>query len=296
MFLERKILAKVHGDCEALRQFNAICGLADLKEAIETFGPDSPATLLQPDLSQTDPDDVFSSIPYEKGHTLLAFLEQSVGGPLAFDPFFKVYIKTFAYKSITSDDFIECFQRHFPQISIDWKAWLHMPGPPPSVPCYDRSLMVPCEDLINQVILLANENENSCSSRFDSLSLDQKLVFLDLLSQRIPQLSPDETVKILVLLESSFKLATEENVEICLRWYLLALRSGYTASSVPTAALRFITLHGRMKYNRPIYREFYKLGGEFRQAAIETFYKNRPFYHPIAAAMIEKDLSEPKKR
>ena len=83
---------------------------------------------------------------------------------------------------------------------------------------------------------------------------------------------------------------SEGNVEICLRWFLLALRAGYTASSVPSAALAFITQHGRMKYNRPIYREFYKLGGEFRQQAIETFLKNRQFYHPIAAAMIEKDL------
>jgi hypothetical protein len=72
--------------------------------------------------------------------------------------------------------------------------------------------------------------------------------------------------------------------------YACTLRSGYTNSSVPEAALSFITQHGRMKYNRPIYREFYKLSGEFRQLAIETFQKHFNFYHPIASAMIQKDL------
>lgn len=288
MFLERKILAAVHGDNESLRQFNAICGLADLKEAIEQFGPDSPATLLVPDLSATDPDDVFSSIPYEKGHTFLAFLEELVGGHEAFSGFFRDYISRFAYKSITSDDFIVCFKDHFPSIAVNWQAWLHTPGAPPQVPKYDRSLMVPCELLVESVLTLSADQVLPLS-QFSQLSLDQKVVFLDLLSQRL-LLNSKVHPAILRQLEFGFGLADEKNVEICLRWYLLALRTGYTDSPVPAAALLFIAQHGRMKYNRPIYREFYKLGGQFRQKAIETFHLNRPFYHPIAAAMIEKDL------
>jgi hypothetical protein len=300
MFLERKILALVHGNNEALRQFNAICGLADLKEAIEQFGADSSATLLVPDLTSTDPDDVFSSIPYEKGHTFLAFLEELVGGPTVFEPFFQYYISQFAYKSITSDDFVTAFHSHFPQVEVDWKAWLHTPGAPPQIPNYDRSLMVPCENLVESLLI---KSDQVASNEFLQLSLDQKVVFLDLLSQRLAQSKEGEgegegdqqSIKskipsILNQLETEFKLSQETNVEICLRWYLLALRSGYTNSSVPAAALSFITQHGRMKYNRPIYREFYKLGGEFRQLAIETFQKHFNFYHPIASAMIQKDL------
>jgi hypothetical protein len=299
MFLERKILAKVHGDNEPLRHFNAICGLADLKEALQVFGPLSEATKLVPDLSQTDPDDVFSSIPYEKGHTLLAVLEETVGGPKVFQTFFKSYIKTFAYKSITSQDFISAFQAHFPKISFNWNEWLNMPGSPPSTPNYDRSLMTPCEQLVSKFLSSLQsksddenqENSSALSCAFAQFSLDQKLVFLDLLALKLPSLSENISQRALNLLEGpTFGLGGERNVEICLRWFLLALRAGYTASQVPSAALLFITQHGRMKYNRPIYRELYKLGGEFRQAAIETFYNNRPFYHPIAAAMIEKDL------
>ena len=293
MFLERKILARVHGDNEPLRQFNAIQGLADLKEAIEQFGQDSPATLLVPDLTSTDPDDVFSSIPYEKGHTFLAFLEQLVGGPSAFEPFFRDYISQFAYKSITSDDFRSLFTKHFPTTPVDWNTWLNHPGHPPAIPNYDRTLMIPCETLVQQVFIEPTAQSSAHSHQFSQLNLDQKLVFLDLLSQRISSIvseSKAQADNVLTLLENDFKLNQETNVEICLRWYLLALRAGFTSTSVPGSALTFITQHGRMKYNRPIYREMYKLGGEFRERAIETYKANRQFYHPIAAAMIEKDL------
>lgn len=288
MFLERKILARVHGNNEPLRQFNAICGLADLKEAIEQFGQDSPATLLVPDLTATDPDDVFSSIPYEKGHTFLAFLEVLVGGPAAFEPFFVDYVKRFAYRSITSDDFMALFAEHFPTTHVDWNTWLHCPGHPPNIPDYDRSLMTPCEELVKQVFIETSDQAAAHSRQFSQLNLDQKLVFLDLLSQSLP--GNADPLSVLELLEKDFALKQETNVEICLRWYLLALRAKFTSSSVPEAALLFITQHGRMKYNRPIYRELYKLDGEFRERAISTYQANRQFYHPIAAAMIEKDL------
>lgn len=38
-------------------------------------------TKLVPDLKDCDPDDAFNSIPYEKGHTFLFYLENLLGGP-----------------------------------------------------------------------------------------------------------------------------------------------------------------------------------------------------------------------
>ena len=37
-------------------------------------------TKLVPDMVGIDPDDAFSTVPYEKGHTLLYYLETLVGG------------------------------------------------------------------------------------------------------------------------------------------------------------------------------------------------------------------------
>ena len=45
--------------------YNDILGWKALKESVNLFGADSPATILKPDLSSgIDPDDYFSSIPY----------------------------------------------------------------------------------------------------------------------------------------------------------------------------------------------------------------------------------------
>ena len=40
-----------------------------------------PCTRLIPDLKGVDPDDAFSIVPYEKGFTLLFYLETLLGGP-----------------------------------------------------------------------------------------------------------------------------------------------------------------------------------------------------------------------
>jgi len=52
-----------------------------LKEVIATLGPSNQLTQLVPDLRGIDPDDAFSSVPYEKGFAFLYYLETLVGGP-----------------------------------------------------------------------------------------------------------------------------------------------------------------------------------------------------------------------
>ena len=74
------------------------------------FGAEHPYTQLVPKLVGVDPDDAFSAVPYEKGSTLLFYLEQKLGGPDVFEPFLRAYIDKFKYKSITTDD---------------WKAFLY---------------------------------------------------------------------------------------------------------------------------------------------------------------------------
>ena len=48
---------------------------------MDTFGSDNPLTALVPKLEGVDPDDAFSSVPYEKGFALLYYLESLLGGP-----------------------------------------------------------------------------------------------------------------------------------------------------------------------------------------------------------------------
>lgn len=48
---------------------------------VNTFGANNPLTNLVPNLQEVDPDDAFSTVPYEKGFTLLYHLEELLGGP-----------------------------------------------------------------------------------------------------------------------------------------------------------------------------------------------------------------------
>ncbi len=66
-----------------------------------------------PDLRGVDPDDAFSTIPYEKGSTFLWYLEELVGGGAKFEPFLRAYYTAFSYKSIDSDTFKEFFLKYF---------------------------------------------------------------------------------------------------------------------------------------------------------------------------------------
>ena len=85
-FIERKLIAKFAAatatDGERHRHFESLEGWRDLIETVDTFVADNrPAlTCLVPNLTDTDPDDAFSSIPYEKGSFLLFYLEQKLGG------------------------------------------------------------------------------------------------------------------------------------------------------------------------------------------------------------------------
>jgi leukotriene-A4 hydrolase len=76
-YLERRIQAWIHG--EPHRDFSAIIGWKALEDSIERYGTDHEFTKLVVNLKDQDPDDAFSSIPYEKGYVFLNYLEGVVG-------------------------------------------------------------------------------------------------------------------------------------------------------------------------------------------------------------------------
>lgn len=59
----------------------------------------SPIPPQVPTLDGVDPDDAFSSVPYEKGFNFLVYLERLLGGPAVFEPF----LSACALTSVVSD-------------------------------------------------------------------------------------------------------------------------------------------------------------------------------------------------
>ena len=69
MFLERKIISRLHS--EVVRHMEYLNGYDALLSSINRYGADHEFTKLVPTVKDVDPDDAFSSVPYEKGRLAL---------------------------------------------------------------------------------------------------------------------------------------------------------------------------------------------------------------------------------
>ena len=106
---------------------------------MERRGSADPLTCLVHDLRGVDPDDAFSVVPYEKGHTFLYYLEVLLGGSEPFEAFMRSYLDYFKFKSISTDDWKNFLYDYFPGKhnilnAVDWDSWLRKPGMPPHIP------------------------------------------------------------------------------------------------------------------------------------------------------------------
>lgn len=288
-FVESKIIAAVKG--EKLRQFQAIGGWNALQDSIDSFGKENSLTALVPDLRGIDPDDAFSSVPYEKGFALLYYLEQLVGGSDVFDVFMRSYIDNFKFKTITTEVFKQFLYAYFKdKVSdnifdvVDWDSWFHSPGMPPVdvSKMYDSSVTQACENLAARW-LQGGEGEIFSSDDLQDFTSHEIIEFLSKLL--LEDTIPCSTLK---AMGKVYKLSSMKNNEILFRWLRLCVRS--EIEEIYPLAVQFLTQQGRMKYIRPLYSEMYKKE-KSRNLAIQTFKENEQVYHKIAAAMVAKDLN-----
>ncbi|XP_077991660.1 leukotriene A-4 hydrolase-like [Glandiceps talaboti] len=288
VFVERKIVGRLHG--EKTRHFEAIGGWHFLQDTIAAFGDTNPHTHLVPDLEGIDPDDAFSSVPYEKGSALLFYLETLVGGPEVFEPFLRSYIDNFKYKCLTTAEWKDYLFSFFKDKvaegvfdKVDWKAWFHTPGMPPLKPEYDTTLSDACTTLAKRWReAKATELDQFKADDLKDFTTGQKIEFLSQFLLQDP-LSLD-TLK---AMEKCYSLNSSKNSEIRFRWYRMCIRGGM--EEVIPLALDFVTEQGRMKFVRPIYRDLYALD-KAKDQAVERFKQNRNQMNIICSTMVAKDL------
>jgi leukotriene-A4 hydrolase len=153
-YLERRLGAAVHG--EPHRDFSAIIGWKALEDSVKLFGEDHEFTKLVIDLKGKDPDDAFSSIPYEKGFHFLYYLEKLIGKS-TWDKFIPHYFTTWSRKSLDSYDFKATLLEFFSSdkdasaalAKVDWDTWFYKPGLPPK-PEFDTSMVDKCYALADK--------------------------------------------------------------------------------------------------------------------------------------------------
>ncbi|KAM9705242.1 LOW QUALITY PROTEIN: leukotriene A-4 hydrolase-like [Menidia menidia] len=285
VYLERMIGRCMQG--EESPQFKARGGWKELQDSVDTFGADSPLTLLVPSLKDVDPDDAFSSVPYEKGFALLYHLEELLGGPEVFMGFVKSYIQLFAYGSVTTEQWkkhLFCyFKDQVDVLKVDWHAWMCSPGMPPVQPQYDSTLADACIALTQKWTQAKDQDlEGFKGADLKTLSSHQIIEFLSLLLQEDPL--PLTHVK---KMQEVYDLNASTNSEIRFRWLRLCVRSRWE-EAVPLA-LKMATEQGRMKFTRPLFREVYSFS-RFQQEAVRVFLAHRDQMHPVTAGLVAKAL------
>ncbi|TVY90405.1 Leukotriene A-4 hydrolase-like protein [Lachnellula willkommii] len=281
-YLERRIQAAVHG--ESHRDFSAIIGWKALEDSVKIFGEGHEFTKLVIDLKGKDPDDAFSSIPYEKGFHFLYYLEKLIGKS-SWDTFIPHYFKTWLKKSLDSYDFKATLLDFFASDkeaskaleSVDWDTWFYKPGMPPK-PKFDTSMVDTCYALADK---WESKDYTPSKSDIEGLSANQIVVFLEKVQLFKDPLTPAQSKA----MGETYSLTNSRNVELSSRYLGIGLTANDESVYKPTTEL--LGKVGRMKFVRPLYRKLEKVD---RKLALETFEKNKDFYHPICRGLVEKDL------
>ncbi|KAJ8686739.1 hypothetical protein QAD02_022533 [Eretmocerus hayati] len=285
VFVERKICGRMYGD--KVRHFSALMGLQKLKNEIKTLGEKNPFTSLVPNLVGVDPDDAFSSVPYEKGHTFLFYLEELLGGPDVFEPFLRDYLETYKYKSLNTLQWKDYLFEYFPDKlellkKVNWDAWLYKPGEPIEIPKYDTTLA-------NEYITLAARwiADDAVSSfkktDVENWTSNQKEAFLAELVLNNKSLSIHQMKS----MDELYHFGSQQNSEIRFQWLRLCLKSRW--ESKVTEALDFATSQGRLKFVRPLFRDVYAWE-EMRQQAIDRYLACKDKMMYVTREMVAKDL------
>ncbi|CAL8278208.1 leukotriene A-4 hydrolase [Gadus morhua] len=286
VYLERMIGRSM--ESEQFRQFKAMGGWKELQESVKTFGADNPLTNLVPSLQDVNPDDAFSSVPYEKGFALLYHLEELLGGPVVFMGFVKSYIQMFAYGSATTEEWKAYLFTYFQDKvdvlnKVDWNAWMHTPGMPPVKPQYDTTMADSCIALCSKWTKAGEADLGGFTAAdLTTLSSHQVIEFLSLLLQEEPL--PLTHVK---RMQEAYDFNSCINAEIRARWLRLCVKSRWE-EAVPKA-LQMATEQGRMKFTRPLFREVYNFD-KFRDEAVRMFKTHRAAMHPVMVDLLSKDL------
>jgi len=229
------------------------------------------------------PDDAFSQVSYAGGMFFLKFLEERFGRE-AFDAFLRSYFDHFAFKSITTEDFLNYFENNLwtdnpdavTKEEID--AWVYEPGIPDTIeaPSSDAFAKVSAQ----QTQWLAGET-SAAELKTNAWSTHEWLHFLN-------ALPGDLSVEQFADLDAAYGLSNSQNAEIAYAWYMKAIAGGYEPAIAPLE--RFLMSVGRGKF---IYRLYTALiENDRREWAADVFARARPGYHPIAQRRIEEIFAE----
>ena len=277
-YVENRIVEAVYGKDVATMQL--VVDDQELRSEMQGMKPRE--QLLVTDLAGIDPDEGLSGVPYDKGRWFLRFLESRYGRDV-FDPFLRSYFDHFAFRSITTREFLEYYSAHLEAphcgkvSSAEIDEWLHQPGIPADAPVA-HSDRFDAVDKAAAAFLAGTLAAKDIPAR--QWVTYEWLRFINALPEK-------PTPAQMKALDRAWHLTGTGNGEIAFRWYVATVRAGYTEARPAIAA--FIERIGRRKLIIPIYEELAR-SEDGKRFAIGVYEKAKPGYHPLTRGSVEKVL------
>lgn len=272
-YVENRIMEEVFGEKRAIME--QALDTQSLRSLVKTMPEND--TVLFVDLQGRDPDAAFSSVPYTKGQLFLIYLEQKFGRDV-FDKFITRYFNDHAFESIGTKHFHQYLTKNlldkYPNVvsQEEINEWIYQPG----LPSFTPNPTSPVFDIIDKdITTLTSANVDDLNTT--DWTVHQWLHFIN----NLPQ---DASNDLMSSLDNKFKLTTSTNNEIAHAWYLLALRSGYSA--IFDELDDYLINIGRRKLIVPLYKTL-ALTPKGKAWAHDVYLKARPGYHPLAQGTVD---------
>jgi aminopeptidase N len=276
-YLERRIIEAVYGKPRA--DMEAMIGASDLAESRKTITVPGDKSLL-PDMAGRDPDDAYSSVPYEQGALFLTFLEARYGRA-PFDAFLKRWFDSHAFQSATTDEFLaflkaELMDKHPGEVTeAQVQEWLHTESVPAFAVLAKSDAFVKVENARDAFLAGGTPRELADASRV--WSAQEWIHFVDSLPRTLTQAQ-------MRALDGGFNFTTSSNAEIAHAWFRLAIATRYQPAYA--AMEEYMIRIGRRKLIVPLYRDLAATpAGKARAVAI--FAKAKEGYHSMAKTAVE---------
>jgi aminopeptidase N len=276
-YLTNRIMQAVFGD-ERYRMEMAL-GYAELLDALPDLEDQDEALAL--DLRDRDPDEVFTSIAYEKGSLFLYELELVVGRE-AFDRFLMNYFNEYAFQSISTEEFLDYLERtlvadHAESVSMERvRQWVFEPGLPEGAPAPRSGAFADIEPVRQDWLSGTIAAEEIDTSEWTYHHWKR---FLDGMPKQLRRDKLED-------LDQAFQLTAARNNEIAFSWLRIAIRNGYEPAF--DRLENFLETIGRTKFIGVLYKDMMDAGMD--DMARRIFEEARPSYHPLAAKEIDATI------
>jgi len=229
-----------------------------------------------------DPNNAFDRFTYDKSSMFVHDLEHRLGRE-AFDKFLLTYVNHFAFKAITTEDFVE-YAKHTLLVDHSNKIteaelleWIYGTGMP-------QWFIAPTSSSLDKVKVTTHDwltGTKAAQLETASWSVHHWQYFLTNLPQSL-------SLEQLQDLDTHFKLTTSKNAEIAFAWFTVAIRNKYQPA-LP-AVDTYLNHIGRGKFVRPLYQSLKSAG--YNDKAQSIYSTARSGYHPSIVGILDNIVND----